>query len=150
MSKKIIIALVIVLAIIILISVSSGDKTEEVMEENKEASETEEVMEENQEAEEEEVSAAPAPVISAPSYASVIYGYNGFSPAVVTIKRGGSVTLSNIKSTRGLQVVSDSGVFASKNLVHLDESDTFTLHSPGTYTYYNKLKPEHRGTIVVK
>ena len=71
-----------------------------------------------------------------------------FSAPTVTIKAGGSVTWTNSESVPHT-VTADDGSFGSSTL---SAGDTFshTFSEPGTYTYYCRLHPMMRATIVVE
>jgi plastocyanin len=70
-----------------------------------------------------------------------------FTPDVVTVKPGTTVTFQNHDDIPHL-VVDTAGKFRSKAL---DTNDTFqvTLDEPGEYAYYCGLHPHMKGRIVV-
>ncbi len=86
---------------------------------------------------------------------SIILTSAGFSPAVLTIKAGATVTWTNKSG-------SDAAVNSNPHPIHTDYpplnlgsfSDGGTLSlkfdKPGTYGYHNHLDPSEKGTIVVQ
>ena len=71
-----------------------------------------------------------------------------FSPMVLTVKAGSTVTWKNLDGEPHT-VVSPDGVFRSHAL---DEGDTFTVKfdTPGTYKYICSIHPKMRAAIVVQ
>lgn len=80
---------------------------------------------------------------------------DGFSPATLTIKTGGTVTWVN-KSGETATVNSDPHPthtdYALLNLGNFPDGGTLTLtfDKPGTFGYHNHLNPSVRGTITVQ
>jgi plastocyanin len=70
-----------------------------------------------------------------------------FSPKVMTVKAGTTVTWTN--NDDNPHTVADPGKFKSKAL---DTGDTysFTFTTPGNYSYFCSLHPHMTGTIVVE
>lgn len=71
-----------------------------------------------------------------------------FTPQVLTIKAGTSVTWTN-KDDVPHTVVSTSKKFASK-VLDTDERFSFTFKEPGTYEYYCSVHPHMTGKVVVQ
>lgn len=71
-----------------------------------------------------------------------------FSPATVTIKRGGTVTWTN-EDTAAHDVTSTSGAFASASLAQ-GRSYTHTFSTAGTFPYYCSVHPNMKGTVIVQ
>jgi plastocyanin len=81
---------------------------------------------------------------------SVVIKNFAFSPAIITIKAGASVTWVNQDGTDHT-VVSDTGsavAFESKTLSN-GGSYSFTFSKPGTYSYHCSIHPSMTGTITV-
>lgn len=86
----------------------------------------------------------------------VVYGSAGFSPAVLRIRKGESVTFQN-NTTGSLWIASDPHP-AHTNLPGFDalggiaqgEIYTYTFTKLGTWSYHNHAQVSHRGTIVVE
>jgi plastocyanin len=73
----------------------------------------------------------------------------GFSPAVVTIERGDTVTWRNLNPTEH-QVVADNGTFRSP-VLEPGAAYSFEFTRSGTYTYSDpKTTPARRGTVIVR
>jgi plastocyanin len=74
-----------------------------------------------------------------------------FSPAILTIKTGTTVTWMNQDGAIH-QITSDSGTpvaFNSDSLAN-GASFQFTFIQPGTYTYHCTIHPPMKGTIIVQ
>jgi len=71
-----------------------------------------------------------------------------FTPQVLTIKAGTSVTWTN-KDDAPHTVVSGSKKFAS-SVLDTDGRFSFTFKDPGTYDYYCSVHPHMTGKIVVQ
>jgi plastocyanin len=74
-----------------------------------------------------------------------------FSPAILTIKTGTTVTWTN-QDGAPHQVASDPGTpvaFSSDSLAN-GASFQFTFTQPGTYAYYCTIHPSMKGTIIVQ
>ena len=92
--------------------------------------------------------ATPAP--AGGSNAVMIKNF-AFSPAMLTVKTGSTVTWTN-QDTAPHQVASDPGTpvaFSSDSLAN-GASYQFTFTQPGTYTYYCTIHPTMKGTIIVQ
>lgn len=70
-----------------------------------------------------------------------------FSPALVTIESGGSVTWDQSAAMPHTVTAADGG-FSSKRMT-AGNSYTRVFDEPGTYTYYCSVHPSMRGEIVV-
>lgn len=86
----------------------------------------------------------------------VSYSSSGFSPAVLRIKSGTTVTFRN-DSTEGLWVASnphpshsDLSIFDTLRSIGRGEIFTFTFTRLGTWGYHNHLSPRFAGTIIVE
>jgi len=98
----------------------------------------------------------PAP--ATPTTAATVSGSNlvtiknfAFSPAILTIKTGTTVTWTN-QDGAPHQVASDPGTpvaFSSDSLAN-GASFQFTFTQPGTYAYYCTIHPSMKGTIIVQ
>ncbi len=71
-----------------------------------------------------------------------------FTPQVITIKAGTSVTWTN-KDDVPHTVVSTSKRFASR-VLDTDDRFSFTFNEPGTYDYYCSIHPHMTGKVVVQ
>ena len=74
-----------------------------------------------------------------------------FSPAILTIKTGTTVTWMN-QDGAVHQIASDAGTpvaFTSDTLAN-GASYQFTFTQPGTYTYHCTVHPSMKGTIIVQ
>jgi plastocyanin len=86
---------------------------------------------------------------------TITYTNSGFSPATVTIKSGGTVTVKN-DSTRMIQFNSDPHPSHTENSeLNLGEvgggsSKSFTATKTGSWGYHDHLNSSDRGTIVVQ
>ncbi|MDE1919562.1 MAG: hypothetical protein KGH56_02565 [Patescibacteria group bacterium] len=110
---------------------------------------------------------ASAETTGAPMSASVTYGPNGFSPATVTIAKGGTVTFTN-QGGDEMWVASNphpthegySGTTKSQHCpdtagVAFDQCSvgpaySFTFQKTGSWGYHNHGNPGDRGTVVVE
>ena len=91
--------------------------------------------------------ATPAPTATlqpAPQSASVNIDNFAFSPPVVKIAAGGSVTWTNADTTTHTVTFSDS----SQTLSH-GATYTKTFATPGTYAYHCNIHPSMTGTVEV-
>ena len=98
-------------------------------------------------------SATPTPGSPA---AQVTLGQNGFSPATVTIKEGGTVAFTN-QGSQGMWVASDPHPqhtdypdFDALRLYKPGETYSFTFTKPGTWHYHNHLDTGETGTVIVE
>jgi plastocyanin len=82
------------------------------------------------------------------------YG-SGFSPAVITVKSGGSLTFKN-SSNATIQVDSNPHPEHTDNpelnvgVISPGGSKSVTLTRTGTWTIHNHLDPSHQATVVVQ
>ena len=92
--------------------------------------------------------AAPALAASAMAPNTVIMKNFDFSPMVLTVKAGTTVTWMNLDEEPHT-VVSPDGIFRSHAL---DENDTFafTFKNPGTYRYVCSIHPKMMAEIIVQ
>lgn len=74
-----------------------------------------------------------------------------FSPAILTIKTGTTVTWMN-QDGAVHQIASDPGtpVAFNSGLLDTGKSYPFTFTQPGTYTYFCTVHPSMKGTIIVQ
>ncbi len=111
----------------------------------------------------------PPTTTAAPMTATVTYTAQGFSPATVTIAKGGSVTWVN---QSGSSMLVASGVHPTHTLYDgtdrtqhcaagytgptpFDQctpgtSYSFTFDKTGTWKYHNHVKPSDTGTVIVQ
>lgn len=92
----------------------------------------------------------------ASSEATVItYTNSGFSPKVITVTSGTTVTIKN-ESSRNMQFDSDPHPAHTTNEelnvedVAPGQSQTFVVKRTGTFGYHNHLNASQTGTIIVK
>ncbi len=71
-----------------------------------------------------------------------------FNPSSITIKRGATVTWTQMDPTRH-DVVEDSGKFESP-LLSKGESWSYTFNEEGTFTYYCRPHPKMKAEIIVE
>jgi plastocyanin len=95
--------------------------------------------------------ATNTPATPAPAANTITIKNFAFSPAMLTIKTGSTVTWKN-QDTAPHQIASDPGTpvsFSSDSLAN-GASYQFTFTQPGTYTYYCTIHPNMKGTIIVQ
>ena len=83
-----------------------------------------------------------------PTIAEVKIDNFSFTPATLTVKAGTQITWTNgddIPHT----VVSDDGTFKSKAL-DTNDTFTFTIKKPGTYSYFCSIHPKMTGKVIVE
>lgn len=93
------------------------------------------------------VTPPPTQTSTAPSRVSASIANFTFSPATITIKKGGTVTWTNSDSAPHT-VTSDTGAFASQTLSQ-GGSYSHTFSTTGTFTYHCSIHPTMHGTVVV-
>lgn len=88
--------------------------------------------------------------------AVITYVNNAFSPSVVTIASGGSVTFTNA-DTKSINIASDPHPshteYPALNLGLLSTgktSESVSFSKAGTYSYHNHINATQAGTIIVK
>jgi plastocyanin len=81
------------------------------------------------------------------SLAVAIKGF-AFSPATVSVKKGGKVTWTNTDSVQH-NIVANDGSFGSA-LLAKGASYSFTFNTAGAFTYFCGPHPNMKGTVVVK
>lgn len=103
---------------------------------------------------------------TAPTSVAVTYGANGFSPATVTIKKGGVVTWSNTGGTSmwvasaqhpthtayagtSLQEHCDDATDTSFDQCKNGSSYSFTFTQVGTWNYHNHSNSSQFGKVIV-
>ncbi len=88
------------------------------------------------------------PLVGAARPAVVVMKDLAFSPAVITVQAGTTVTWQN-KDTRDYNVTAADGSFASGSI---PPGGTFshTFSAAGTFAYGSSLHPRMRATVVVK
>lgn len=89
-----------------------------------------------------------AAVAQAPSPPAVVIKNFMFSPTMLTVPAGSTVTWSNLDQEPHT-VVSDSGVFRSGAL-DTSESFSFKFEKPGTYHFTCSIHPQMVGTVIVQ
>ncbi len=95
----------------------------------------------------------PAPVVTAPTPAppspvSISIANFAFSPSVVTVKKGTTVTWTNDDSVPHTSVTSQSGGFDS-GMLSKGGKFSFTFQTAGTYDYNCGFHPSMRGSVIV-
>jgi plastocyanin len=73
---------------------------------------------------------------------------SGFEPAQITVGVGDTVVWAN-RDAVTRQLVADGGAFNSPQLPP-GETYTFQFQRAGTFTYHDRLKSAHKGTVVVR
>lgn len=87
--------------------------------------------------------------------ATITYTDDGFSPATITVKSGGSVIVTN-ESSETVGFKSDPHPVHTENTeLNIDDVDagqsrTFTVTTQGTWGYHNHYNASQAGTIVVE
>ncbi len=84
----------------------------------------------------------------APAGAQVVIDNFSFTPQTLTVKAGTPITWTN-RDDIPHTVVSEDKTFKSKAL-DTDETFTFTLSKPGTYSYFCSIHPKMTGKVVVQ
>ncbi len=72
----------------------------------------------------------------------------GFSPQIITIKAGESVTWTN-GDLVGHTATADDGAWDT-NVISNRESKSIKFDKPGTYTYHCTPHPFMKGTVIVE
>ena len=83
-----------------------------------------------------------------PAAAAVTIDNFSFTPQVITVKAGTTVTWTN-RDDIPHTVVSTDQVFKSKAL-DTDQAFSFTLDKPGTYQYFCSIHPHMTAKVVVE
>lgn len=91
---------------------------------------------------------ASKPVSVPKTWAITIMNF-AFSPDMLTIKVGDSVTWTNQDSVTH-QIISDSGAELSSDPLAKNTEYSRTFNVAGTYTYHCAIHPSMKGTIVVQ
>lgn len=88
--------------------------------------------------------------------ATVRYTASGFSPSLVKVKSGSTVTFKN-ESSEPMWVASDPHPihtrlrgFDAKNGIGNGQTYSFTFTKAGRFGFHNHLNPSHTGTVVVR
>ncbi len=87
--------------------------------------------------------------------AVITYTNSGYSPKVITVKSGTTVTIKN-ESSRNMQFDSDPHPAHTTNEelnvedVRPGQSQTFVVKRTGTFGYHNHLNASQTGTIIVQ
>jgi len=79
---------------------------------------------------------------------SVTMSNLAFSPATLTVKVGTTVTWTNNDTSMTYNIISDSGVFQSSDLVPT-ETFSYTFNNVGTFAYHCGIYTYMKGSIVV-
>lgn len=77
----------------------------------------------------------------------VKYTKQGFAPERIVIKKGTTVGFQN---TTNAEFWPKSDIFDAEKAIAPGNKFIFTFDNPGTWTFYNNLNTEDKGTIVVK
>ena len=85
---------------------------------------------------------------SAPGGAEVKIDNFSFTPQVITVKAGTTITWTNRDDIPHTVVSSDS-LFKSKTL-DTDDTFQFTPSKPGTYPYFCSIHPKMTGKVIVE
>lgn len=73
-----------------------------------------------------------------------------YSPKVITVKKGSTVTWTNQDSMRhDITPDEESDDFKASDLLAKGDSYSFTFEKPGTYTYHCSPHPYMKGTVIV-
>ncbi|OGG51590.1 hypothetical protein A3C18_01295 [Candidatus Kaiserbacteria bacterium RIFCSPHIGHO2_02_FULL_54_11b] len=108
----------------------------------------------------------PPPPPSVPSFATVTYGATGFSPSAVTIKKGGTVTWNNERTTEmwvaTAQHPNHTVYSGTSRTAHCPDTSgaafdqcaggnnyTFKFEKVGTWNYHDHLNPAAFGSVTV-
>lgn len=75
-------------------------------------------------------------------------GVYAFSPAIITIPKGTTVTWTN-KSDASHTVTSDSGTFTGSSTLPENQTFQMTFNTAGTFTYHCEIHPYMKATIIV-
>lgn len=73
-----------------------------------------------------------------------------FSPAVLTVSAGTTVTWTNRDDIPHTVVSSDDPKAFKSKVLDTDEKFTFTFSKPGTYAYFCSVHPKMVGKVVVQ
>lgn len=87
-------------------------------------------------------------VVAKPEQVTVTIAHSAFTPAMVTVPVGSTVTWKQ-EDAVSHSVVSDSSAFSSGTL-STGKTYRFTFTKPGTYGYHCGIHPMMKGTIVVQ
>jgi amicyanin len=79
---------------------------------------------------------------------SVTISNYAYSPAVITVKVGTTVTWTNQDSV-GHTVTADSGTGPDSELIDQGKSYSYTFDKAGTFTYHCSPHPYMKGTVIV-
>ena len=71
-----------------------------------------------------------------------------FVPSILTVKKEKEINFVNF-SGKDIDIESDETKELKIGLMKDNDTSNPIKLSPGTYTYFNKLKPEQKGTIIV-
>lgn len=83
--------------------------------------------------------------------ATITISGNQFTPAIVTIKAGGTVTWENKDRVAHTATPDQENAFTGTGAIESGAmSDAIPIKKPGTYTYYCEFHPSMKGTIVVR
>lgn len=75
------------------------------------------------------------------------YTKYGFSPEKITVKKGSTVGFQNASNA---EFWPKSDIFDAEKAIAPGNKFIFTFDNAGTWTFYNNLNSEDKGTIVVK
>lgn len=95
----------------------------------------------------------PTPILGE----TIMVTIHGFVPDSLTVKKGTYINFANFSETNNVNIESDDHPTHQKYpmlnvglLKNNDVSNPVKYDVPGTYTYHNHLKPEQKGTIIIK
>jgi plastocyanin len=94
--------------------------------------------------------AVPAVPAATPSAATVHIGNFTFSPAVIEVPVGTSLTWVNEDDAPHTVVGSDRDSPLKSSALDTDDRYAVVMSRPGTYRYFCSLHPHMTGTVIVK
>lgn len=96
--------------------------------------------------------AVPSVTPTPPQGDTITVSAHGYVPEYLKIKRGMYINFGNFSETV-INITSKDSAFPPLNIGNVQNNDVTELirfDKPGTYEYYNSLKPDQKGTIVVE
>lgn len=72
-----------------------------------------------------------------------------YSPQVITVKKGTTVTWTNKDTVRHTVTPDDGGTFTGSELLAKDQSYSFTFTEVGEYKYHCQPHPQMTGSVIV-
>jgi plastocyanin len=93
--------------------------------------------------------ASPAPSSPPPAGANAVSIQNyAFSPSTLTVSAGTTITWTNQDSVSHT-ITSDSGAFDSGSIAS-GNTNSYTINTPGTYSYHCSIHPSMKASIIVQ